>query len=235
MFSPHLVSRLSLTLAALAGMTTAARGGFMVLSQPNAAYLASTTKFAIPSVGQPPVQSLTAGDLTIDFSAPMSPAQVGPGHFGWANPPFVEDSAPAALFSGQGQNSRLLTFSEPLETFGVEMQSNNPTNPFTHPTFTLTAQFFNGSTLLGTISQNLTAPGGARLFAATDTDTPFTSVQLSAVSAAGGFVIADIRAEVAAPEPASLVLFGVGLLGVLGQGWRRRQRKQEHDRAESGT
>jgi hypothetical protein len=220
MLPAHVVSRLSLTLAVLAGLATAAQGGFVVISQPNAAYLASTTKFSIPTSG-PAVSSLAAGDLTITFSGPMSPAKVGPGHFGWANPPFVEDSAPAALFS-QGQSSRVLTFSEPLKTFGVEMQSNNPTNPFLHPTFTLTAQFFNGNTLLDTISQHLHAPGGARLFAATDTDIPFTSVKLSAASAAGGFVIADVRAEVATPEPASLGLFGLGLLGVFGTGWRRR-------------
>jgi hypothetical protein len=232
MLPAHLVARLSLTLAALASLATTARAGFLPVSQPNAAYLASTTKFGIPSPPNSSVNSLVADGLTISFSGPMTSVQAGPGHFGWANPPFVEDSAPVTLYSQQ-QSLRVLTFSQPLETFGVEMMPNNSTS-FIHPTFTLTAQFFNGGTPLGTISQGLKSPGGARLFAATDTDTPFTSVRLSAASSqALGFLIADVRAEVVTPEPASLGLFAVGLLGVLGHGWRRRQRKQEHDRTDS--
>jgi hypothetical protein len=231
MLPTHRVARFSLILAALAGLSTTARAGFMPVSQPNAAYLASTTKFGIPAPPNSSVNSLVAGGLTITFSRPMTSVQ-SEGNFGWADPPFVEDSAPVTLYSQQ-QISRVLTFNQPLETFGVEMMPNNSTN-FFQPKWTLTAQFFNGTTLVGTISQGLKSPGGARLFAATDTDTPFTSVKLSAASSqALGFLIADVRAEAVTPEPASLGLFGLGLLGVLSSGWRRRQRKQEHDRANS--
>jgi hypothetical protein len=226
MHSLHLLPRLSLTLAALAGLASAARGGFLPVSQPNAAYLASTTKFAVPNSG-PDVSSLTAGGLTISLSSPMTPGQAGPGHFVWNNPPLVEDTAPAVLFS-RFQSSRVLTFSQPLQTFGVEMEPN--LTIFFPATFT--AQFFNGTTRVGTVSKGV-SQHGALLFAATDTDTPFTSVQLSTVSSAQGFFIADVRAEVVTPEPASLGLFGLGLLGVIGSGWRRRQRKQEDDRANS--
>jgi hypothetical protein len=217
MLSLPLLPRLSLTLAALAALASAARGGFAVISQPNAGYLASTTKFAVPNSG-PDVSSLTAGDLTISLSSPMTPGQAGPGHFVWNNPPLVEDSAPAVLFS-KFQASRVLTFSQPLETFGVEMEPN--LTIFFPATFT--AKFFNGTTLVGTVSKGV-SQHGALLFAATDTDTPFTSVQLSTVSSALGFHIGDIRAEVATPEPASLGLFGLGLLGVIGCGRRRAQK-----------
>jgi hypothetical protein len=108
MLSIRLVSRLSLALVALAGLNTAARGGFVVISQPNAGYLSSTTKFVIPPPPNSSVTSLVAGELTITFSGPMTSVQAGPGHFGWANPPFVEDSAPVTLYS-QNQISRVLT------------------------------------------------------------------------------------------------------------------------------
>ncbi|HZV03944.1 MAG TPA: PEP-CTERM sorting domain-containing protein [Gemmataceae bacterium] len=196
MLSPHYFSRLSLTLVALAGLTSAARGGFVVIPQANAAYLASTFAFDIPSSG-PAIQSLVANDLTITFSAPMTPV------------------ATATLYSQQ-QSSRGLTFSEPVGTFGLMMNPN-----FTlFSTVSMTAKFFNGATLLGTISQNV-SQHSPKLFAATDTDTPFTSVQLSTVSSAEGFLISNVRAEIATPEPASLVLFSLGLIGVIGYGRRR--------------
>jgi PEP-CTERM motif len=202
MLPAHLASRFCLTLAALAGLTTAARGGFVVIPQPNAAYLASTIVFDIPSSG-PAVQSLAAGNLTITFSAPMTPV-------------------PTATLYSQQQSSRVLTFNEPVGTFGLEMNPNL-TGFFPAP---MTAKFFNGDTLLGTISQNV-SQHSPKLFAATDTDTPFTSVQLSTVSSTFGFLISDVRAEVAAPEPASLGLFGLGLLGVIGYGWRQRVGSRE--------
>jgi PEP-CTERM motif len=196
MLCTPVVSRLSLTLAALAGLASAARGGFVVIPQANAAYLASTFAFDIPSSG-PAVQSLVADNLTITFSAPMTPVTT------------------ATLYSQQ-QSSRVLTFSEPVETFGLMMS----------PNFTLffpvsmTAEFFNGDTLLGTISHNVSQHNPV-LFAATDTTTPFTSVQLSTVSSAEGFLISNVRAEIATPEPASVVLLSLGLIGVIGYGRRR--------------
>ena len=202
MLSAPVVSRLSLTLAVLAGLASAAQGGFVVISQPTAAYLDSTTEAVIPSPGTS-VQSLVVGNLTITLSAPM------------------EAASNARLYS-LAQSSRTLTFSEPLETFGVEM-SPNLTVFFPAP---MTAKFFNGDTLLGTINLSV-SEYSPRLFAATDTDTPFTSVQLSTVPSyfgfpTDGFLISDVRSQVAAPEPVSLVLFGMGMCGVIGYGWRRR-------------
>jgi uncharacterized delta-60 repeat protein len=226
MFPAHLVSRFGFALVALAGLAATAQGGFMVIPQPNAAYQASTTKFAVPNSG-PPLTSLVSGDrvsgqLTITFSGPMTPLQSGPGHFTWGHVPFVEDTAPAVLFS-QGATTRVLTFSQPLETFGLEMV---PNETIFFPA-TLTVDFFNGGTLVGEIRQGV-RQSNARLFAATDADDPFTSVRLTSSGGFLGFLIGDIRAETV-PEPASLTLFGLGLLGVIGYGWRRRARPPRRD------
>jgi hypothetical protein len=216
MLRPHVVLRLSLTLTVLAGLTAGVRADIITIPQPTAAYEASTFKFAVPNSG-PPIQSLTTNGLTITLSAPMTPGQAGPGHFTWGNPPFVEDTAPAVLYSQQ-QSTRVLTFSEPLLTFGLEMQ---PNLTVFFPA-TLTVDFFSGSTDVERLQIGV-RQFSARLFAVTDplADTPFTRVQITSPSSTFGFFIADIRAEVA-PEPATLGLVGLGMLGVIGYGWRRR-------------
>jgi hypothetical protein len=161
-----------------------------------------------------------SGELTVYFSGPLTPQDHS---IPWANPPFVEDSMPAVLYApapGGQSTSQVLTFNEPLQTFGLEMQPNQNITFFPS---VLTAQFFDGSTLLGTITKtNLSQHGGARLFAATDTDAPITSVVLTANRLSLGFFIADVRAQVV-PEPASLGLFGMGVVVAIGYGWRRRR------------
>jgi hypothetical protein len=41
--------------------------------------------------------------------------------------------------------------------------------------------------------------------------------------ATGGGVDVTVQVTSSVPEPTSLVLFGIGSLGLLGYGWRRRQ------------
>jgi hypothetical protein len=193
------------------------KGDIIVISQPTAAYEASTFKFAVPNSG-PPIQSLTTEGLTITLSAPMNPLQAGPPNFTWGHPPFVEDTAPAVLYS-QNQVTRVLTFSEPLLTFGLEMV---PNETVFFPA-TMTADFFSSNTDVATIRIGV-SQFNARLFAATDglADTPFTSVRLTTPSNTFGFLIGDIRAEVA-PEPASFTMFGLGVASLaLAYRWRRR-------------
>jgi hypothetical protein len=214
----------ALTLAALAAASGWARGDFLVVPTPTAAYQATTSKVPIIGAQGTVDNAISDGTLTITLSAPTTVATVGPGVFGWGNPPTVEATAPAVLFS-QFQLSRTLTFNQALSTFGVEMQSNNGTS-FLNPNFTLTATFFDGGTLVGTISQRLVAPGGARLFAASTTTDPFTSVTLTSSSGSGGFNFGQVRYTVATvPEPSSLTL---AILGICGHGlaWCLRRAKR---------
>jgi hypothetical protein len=206
-----LISTVALALAAASG---AARGDFIVVATPTAAYQGATSKVPITGAGGTVYNALSDGTLNVTLSGPTTVTTVGPGVFGWGNPPTVEATAPSVLFS-QSQLSRTLTFDQPLGTFGVEMESNNPTNPFLNPTFTLTATFFDGAAKVGTISQKLTAPGGARLFAASTTTDPFTSVTLTSSTGSGGFDFGQVRYALASvPEPSSLALVGTGTLVV---------------------
>ena len=217
MLPRHLVSRLVLALAALTALTATARAGFVPISLPDAAYQANTIKFDLPTSG--PVSTLVAGDLTVTLSASMNPLQIP----NWGTPPNVENPSPPALgFGVLGASSRVLTFSQPLSTFGVEMRYN--TQPF-FTSFNLTAEFFHDGALVGTITRSFSAGTGARLFAATDVEDPFTSVRLSAPSQSQGFLIANVRAT-AVPEPTGLGLACVGLAGLIAYARRRRARQR---------
>jgi hypothetical protein len=214
---------LPVILAALSGL---ARGDFIVIPNPYTGnYLTSTTKITLPAVGST-YTSLTDGTESIAITTSPTPVAMstlgGAGtSFGWGNPPTVEESKPLVMFTGPNGNTTTnnvtLTFSVPVTTFGVEMMPNTPT---LFLPYTMTAKFFDGATLVGTISKGLESPGGARLFAAHTNTEEFTSVNLTAQSGSfpsgtTGFEVAQIR-YAAVPEPSALVLGGIGLAFVGG-------------------
>jgi hypothetical protein len=191
---------------------------FTPIAQPNAAYTGSTTllNFADPDFNN--LASLGDGTLNIDFSAPLVALTV-PGTWAtWALPPNTETATPRVLWT-DGLTTLDLSFNGGVGIFGLEAQPN------TEVPSLITASFFNGGTLLGTIPINVNGNGGARLFAAQTTGL-FTRVSLTSTD---DFAIARLRygnlVSTAAPEPGVLpLMLVVGLFHAAG--WRRRKQRK---------
>lgn len=190
-----------------------AQAAFVSITNPDAAYLASTTKIALPGSG-PDVTSITDGTLTVGFSDSMAQRQVPGGWGTWSSPPNSESATPAVL-RNLDISSLTLALSQDVTTFGLELESN------AFGAFDFTAQFFDGLTEIGSITRSVNGNAGARLFAGTS-DIAFDRVVIS-VAGTTGFALAQVRYDLAAqvPEPGTLALVGLAALGLFGA--RRRQ------------
>jgi hypothetical protein len=155
--------------------------------------------------------SVTDGFLTVSFSSSMIRNTVGASWGTWNCPPYTESCMPPVLWS-DGASSVTMTLSSPESTFGFEAEPDNFIQE------QMTAIFYNGASVLGSITLDPNGDSGALLFAASDS-TPFTSVQI-ANSAGDDFAIANIRYSsstfVPAPEPpvALFVLTGLAWLAI---------------------
>jgi hypothetical protein len=160
------------------------------------------------------LNSLGDPTLTVSFSTPAEARTVPFSWLTWSSPPFSEISTPRVAFVSA--STQILTFSQPVTTFGVELEPNRP------GVFTATATFLQGLMSVGTVTLDVSGSGGARLFAGTTNDQSFTSVQLEIAAEASGFAFAQVRyGGSAIPEPTGFLLVGVGLIGLLGYRWGR--------------
>ncbi len=213
-----------------------ARAAFITIDLPNAIYTGGTTLIPIPAVATLntlAVTSITGGGQTIAFSSPdpgttilYAQPPVPVGFQTWNSPPFVETNTPRII---QDQVSTLcatctltLSFSTPVKTFGVELESDPLFN-----IHTLTETFFNGAATVGSITKTMNGNASARLFAATTDDQQFTSVKIMIDGT--DFALAQFRFSAQAipaagiPEPGTILLMACGLLAV-GYGKRRQAR-----------
>jgi hypothetical protein len=205
----------------LFGLVPVANATFVPIALPNAAYVGSTTLLPIPGPVGTQLTSLSDPNLTITFSSLLDVFSVADGSWGpWGTPPAVETSTPNVLSPDDFRNVTSVTFSfsTPLTVFGLEAEPD----AFSQGFFPVSATFFNGASLLGTITNSLDGTTGA-LFAASST-TPITSVVLSIAGngpdpAGTDPGIAQFRyalATPAAPEPATALVFGGGLALLIG-------------------
>jgi hypothetical protein len=170
-------------------------------------YTSATTNLTIPGAQFDILNSVSDANLTVNFSTPLQVLDVPDGWGSWSSPPFSESDTPRVLWT-QGPSQVTLSLSNAVQTFGFEAQ------PDQFGPFTITANFFSGFDLVGSIVRDVDGDSGARLFAGTVTDATglITSVQVST----GGqdFGIAQLRYALASPvpEPSTLVL---GLMGIL--------------------
>jgi hypothetical protein len=160
---------------------------FNVISTPDAAYTSSTTVMAIPGANLSTATTLTDGTETLTYSNTVSVRTVpGGGWSTWNSPPAVESSTPKVHAITTGLTSFTITLSSPQRIFGFEFEPNNGTQP-------VTVTYFNGGTILGTISQTVAGVSGALLFAASSDGEPITSVTITIPASASGFAMAQFR------------------------------------------
>lgn len=189
------------------------QAGIIQYTNPDAGYTGATTLLPITVTNDTVVSSLSDGTLTMTIS-PSSVAHTVPGGgwSTWSSSPYSETSTPR-LLADYSSTSVWLNLSTPLVIFGFEAEPD----PF--GLYDITADFYNGGTLVGTITRAVEGSAGARLFAAQTTDLSFTSVH---VTSAYDFGMAQFRyapAETGVPEPASWLLLAGGAAVLL---WRRR-------------
>lgn len=185
----------------------------VVIPQPNAAYTSSTNLLPVTAVELSNVNSLTDGILTATFSAPLQVATVPDNWLNWGSPPVVENAAPRVLITpGVDETLLTITFSQPLSLFGLEGA------PDAFGTTTMTENFFNGATNIGSIQLSPDGSVGALLFAASSS-TPITSVNITAVGT--DFAVADLRYALASPEPNTWIALATGL-ALFGYSRRRK-------------
>jgi hypothetical protein len=105
--------------------------------------------------------------------------------------------------------SLTLTLSVPSHTFGFEIEPNDGLAQV------FTAQYYNGTSLLGSTSLTMNWNSGALLAAGSDATT-ITSVVITAPATAGGFGMAEFRygttVDPGAPAPNTIVTGGLSLL-----------------------
>ncbi|QEH37719.1 hypothetical protein OJF2_63100 [Aquisphaera giovannonii] len=198
----------------------ASRADFLTIPNPDAAYLASTTKLEVTGDQFSTLTSLSDGALTVQFSTAMEILDVPDGWTTWSSPPQSESDTPRVLWT-QGPSQVTLNFSSGLSTFGFEAQ------PDAFGAFGITATFYSGADEVGSITRDVDGNSGALLFAGTVTagTGPISRVVVS--TAAGGFAIAQLRYAIggtAVPEPSAVLLMATGLIGAGLVRLRRRVR-----------
>lgn len=194
-----------------------ASAGIIPIAQPDSTYTTNTILLPIPGNAGDSVNSLTDGVFTINLSATETIADVSVnGWSTWGAPPDTESSTPRVLHDpgyNPAATSITLSFSDGVQTFGLEAEPD----PFSVHNITL--DFYNGATLLGSITRSIDGNSGARLLAGTSDGALITSAVLSSDT---DFAFGQVRAA-EVPEPATFALFGTGI-GALLLAVRRRQR-----------
>jgi hypothetical protein len=218
------VSISSVLFGLLAVVPAAVADTITAIPLPNAGYTGSTTLIPITGNDGDTQTTLADGNLTITFSTLMQEFTTPATWTTWGTPPAVESSTPRVLAPVDFTvNSVTLTFSAALATFGSEVQPDATSQGF----FPVTESFYDGTTLLGTISNSMDGSTAA-LFAASST-APITSVNIT-IAGNSNYppgtdpAMAQFRYTLATPEPGTMLGLATGLGMLLGLKRIRRAR-----------
>jgi hypothetical protein len=189
-------------------------GTITFISQPDAAYTSATTLIPITDPEGSVIGSLSDSNLTISFFSGGSPElmqvdQVPDSWATWGAPPNTESSTPTVLASFDTDTEILYQLSQPVSTFGMELEPDDTANAHD-----ITASFLLSGVPQATLTLNVNGNGGALLFAATGGR--FDAID---VSSDVDFAAAEFRYE-PVPEPSSWI-FMAAALGALAYNVRR--------------
>jgi hypothetical protein len=206
---------LALTLAC-----ASAQANFSQILLPTPQYVSGTSLVPFTGADFTTILSSTDGTQVLSYSVPLTVLTVPPSWSTWNFPPFVESSTPRVADTPlTGPFSLTISLSVPSYTFGFELE------PDEYVPEEVVAQFFNSGGPAGTIDTVLAGNGGARLFAATSSTSPFTSVTITDLYS-DDFAIAQQRyGPTVTPEP-SLIVPGVCLGLAIWIGRRRLLRER---------
>lgn len=180
---------------------------FVPISQPTSSYTSSTSLISLVGADFASISSVTDGVQTVTLSQAMSLRTVPGSWTTRGSPPNTESSTPRVL-AVVSNATITFTLSKPSYTFGFELEPEN------YGSFNVTANFMNGTTVLGTVTRLVNGSAGALLSAASS-GLPITSVVVSADPGASGFAVAQIRyslASVSVPTLNTTSLFSLGAL-----------------------
>jgi hypothetical protein len=189
--------RLAWAALVIAAVSTApARADLILIPQPDAAYVSSTSLFSFADPDFAVVASLSKGPITITPDIPLVALTVPGNWSSWGATPNTEGATPRVLWTN-GLTSLTLDSSVALTTFGLEAQ------PDTSTPSTINMTFFSHNNQVGQFARIVDGNAGARLFAAQST-IPFDRVVLSSTD---DFAIARVRLDASAiPEPSQVAM-----------------------------
>jgi hypothetical protein len=199
--------------------TSAAQADFTPMEAVTPAYTSSTTLLDIGSIPiGTSVTSVTDGYQTASFSETLTRADVPAQWATWGHAPHVESPTPPVLYRSP-ENSLAITLAVPSYAFGLELLGV----AWSVSEFQVTFLDVHGI-FVGTVNGYLDGFHGARVFAASTTNNPFSTVLISVLSDdSDGLAIAQIRYSVV-PEPTSYLMIVQAVAMVAVVRWKRMKR-----------